>query len=53
MLQPELKYQIALSLLKGIGNKLAKELIAYTGSAEAIFREKITKIGRASCRERV
>ncbi len=51
MLHPELKYQIALSLLKGIGNKLAKELIAYTGSAEAIFRErpktllKITGIG--------
>lgn len=34
-----LKYRIGLTLLKGIGNKLAKSLIAYTGSEEAIFRE--------------
>ncbi len=34
------KYEIALSLIKGIGHIKAKNLIAYCGSAEAIFREK-------------
>lgn len=34
------KYEIALSLIKGIGNIRAKNLIAYCGSAEAIFKEK-------------
>ena len=36
----ELKYQIGLTLIKGIGNVLAKNLVAYVGSAEGIFREK-------------
>ena len=43
----ELKYQIAISLIPGIGNVLAKKLISYTGSIEAVFREKkknLTKI---------
>lgn len=35
-----LKYQIALTFIKGIGPVLAKKLIAYVGSAEGIFREK-------------
>ncbi len=35
-----LKYKIALTLLPNIGDILAKRLIAYCGSAEAIFREK-------------
>jgi DNA processing protein len=35
-----LKYQIAISLIPGIGNVLAKKLISYTGSIEAVFREK-------------
>ena len=34
------KYEIALSLINGIGNVRAKNLIAYCGSAEAIFKEK-------------
>jgi DNA processing protein len=47
-MSPEaLKYQIAISLIPGIGNVLAKKLISYTGSIEAVFREKkknLTKI---------
>ncbi len=35
-----LKYQIALTLIKGIGPILAKKLIAYVGSIEGIFNEK-------------
>lgn len=36
----ELRYCIAITLIKGIGNGLAKNLIAYLGSAEAVFKEK-------------
>jgi DNA processing protein len=36
----ELKYQIAVSLLPGIGEVGAKKLIAYCGGAEAVFKEK-------------
>tara|TARA_R110002096_G_scaffold117211_1_gene253910 strand:+ start:19593 stop:20693 length:1101 start_codon:yes stop_codon:yes gene_type:complete len=35
-----LKYQIALSMVSGIGNIGAKKLIAYCGGAEAVFTEK-------------
>lgn len=35
-----LTYQIALTFLPGIGDITAKKLVAYCGSAEAIFREK-------------
>lgn len=35
-----LKYKIGITLIKGIGNNLAKNLIAYLGSEEAIFSEK-------------
>ena len=35
-----LKYKIGVSLLPGIGSINAKKLIAYTGSAEAVFKEK-------------
>lgn len=40
MYSEELKYQIGLTLIKGIGNALAKNLIAYIGSVEGIFKEK-------------
>ena len=40
MSQEILKYKIGLSLLPKIGNVTAKKLIAYTGSIEAVFREK-------------
>lgn len=40
MKENELKYLIALTLIPGIGSITARKLIAYTGSAEAVFREK-------------
>lgn len=36
----QLKYNIGITLIKGIGCNLAKSLIAYVGSAEAVFSEK-------------
>jgi DNA processing protein len=36
----DLQYQIALSLIKGIGPKLARNLIAYLGSEKTFFEEK-------------
>ena len=36
----DLIYKIALSLIPGIGSITSKALIAYTGSAEQVFREK-------------
>ena len=36
----DLKYQIALSLIKGIGPKLARNLVAYLGSVNIFFEEK-------------
>jgi len=36
----ELKYQISITLIPGIGDILAKKLIAYCGSAEGVFKEK-------------
>ncbi|MGM0565220.1 MAG: DNA-processing protein DprA [Bacteroidota bacterium] len=35
-----LQYQIALTLLPGIGPKTGKQLVAYCGGVEAVFREK-------------
>jgi len=35
-----LKYKIGITLIKGIGNNLAKNLIAYIGSVEGVFTEK-------------
>ncbi|MDO9153081.1 MAG: DNA-processing protein DprA [Paludibacter sp.] len=35
-----LQYRIGITLIKGIGNNLAKNLIAYLGSEEAVFKEK-------------
>lgn len=48
----ELTYQIALTLLNGVGDVLAKNLIAYCGSADEVFKtkksqlEKIPGIGK-------
>ncbi len=36
----QLKYQIALSLIPGVGGVIAKRLISYCGSVEAVFKEK-------------
>ncbi len=35
----EKKYQIALSLIPGVGDVIGKKLVAYCGSAEAVFSE--------------
>lgn len=51
MQSSELKYQIGLTLLEGIGDVLSKNLLAYCGSAEQVFKtnkaqlEKIPGIG--------
>ncbi|MFO8000673.1 MAG: DNA-processing protein DprA [Marinilabilia sp.] len=41
MSENKLQYRIALSLIKGIGPKLARNLIAYLGSESALFEEKV------------
>ena len=40
MYDETLKYKIGITLIKGIGNSLAKNLIAYIGSVEGVFNEK-------------
>ena len=40
MIHETLKYKIGITLIKGIGCNLAKNLIAYVGSVEGVFREK-------------
>jgi DNA processing protein len=42
--EEELKYQIAITLLDGVGAIGAKKLIAYCGGAEAVFKEKKTAL---------
>lgn len=50
----EILYNIGLTLLPGIGDKLGKTLVEYCGSAEAVFKEKrknlekIPDIGRVT-----
>jgi DNA processing protein len=39
-----LKYQIALTLIKGVGPILARNLVSYLGSVEAIFNEKASTL---------
>jgi DNA processing protein len=39
-MQTEKRYQLALSLINGIGSINAKKLLAYVGSPEAVFKEK-------------
>ena len=36
----DLTYQIGLTLLDGVGDVLAKNLVAYCGSAEQVFKTK-------------
>jgi len=40
MQEEQLKYKIGLSLIPGVGDVVAKKLIAYCGSVEAVFNEK-------------
>src|SRR3989304_5069525 len=39
-----LLYNIGITLLPGVGNITAKNLIAYCGSAEAVFKEKKSRL---------
>ena len=55
-MNPELKYKIALSMLPGIGGVLARNLLAYTGNVEDVFKSslntliKIPGIGEGNAR---
>ncbi len=42
----KLRYQIGITLIKGIGPVLAKNLIAYLGSPEAVFKETKSNLGK-------
>ena len=42
-MKEELKYQIGITLIEGVGDVVAKKLIAYCGSVEAVFKEKKAK----------
>lgn len=54
--EDEKKYQIALTLIDGVGDVIAKKLLAFTGSAKAVFfakrneLEKIEGIGKVLVR---
>ncbi len=39
-MEEDLRYLLALSMIRAVGSITARKLIAYTGSAEAVFREK-------------
>jgi DNA processing protein len=51
MTDPELLYQIGLTLIPGVGDVLGRKLVSIFGSAEAIFREprrhlkRVTRVG--------
>lgn len=57
MFDPTLKYKIGITLIKGVGCNVAKNLIAYVGSVEGIFKEsqknlaKIPGIGEVISRD--
>lgn len=46
MIDETLKYKIGITRINGIGNILAKNLIAYVGSVEGVFREKQKDLAR-------
>ena len=41
-----LRYKIGITLIKGIGNNLAKNLIAYVGSVEGVFKENQANLSK-------
>jgi len=42
--EEKLKYQIAVTLISGVGPVIGKTLVSYCGSPEAVFREKKTRL---------
>ncbi len=43
-MQDPLLYKVALSMVPGIGSVLARNLVAYVGSVEGVFREPVSKL---------
>lgn len=43
-MHPDVLYQIALTMIPGIGDKSAKNLVAHCGSARAVFEERKTAL---------
>lgn len=41
-----LKFRIAIGLVKGVGNVLARNLIAYLGSVEAVFQQNLRSLSK-------
>lgn len=48
ILESQRIFQIGISLIPGVGDKVAKTLIAHCGSAEAVFKEKKTALLKIS-----
>jgi DNA processing protein len=46
MSDDSLLYRVALSIIPGIGSILARNLVAYVGSVEGIFREPVSRLTR-------
>ena len=46
MSDDSLFYRVALSIIPGIGSILARNLVAYVGSVEGIFREPVSRLTR-------
>lgn len=46
MTNDSLLYKVALSIVPGIGSILARNLVAYVGSVEGIFREPVSRLTR-------
>lgn len=44
MAEKEIKYKIGITLIDGVGDVIAKRLIAYCGSAEGVFKEKKSRL---------
>ncbi len=44
MIDEGLKYKIGITLMDGVGDVIAKRLIAYCGSAEGVFKEKKSRL---------
>ena len=45
MQDEQLSYKIGLGLIPGVGDIVAKKLIAYCGGVEAVFNENLKSIG--------
>ena len=46
------KYQIALSLIEGVGDVIGKKLLAFTGSAKAVFFAKRSELEKIEVLEK-